>query len=83
MNIEIGVKPANINERKLPKEEQTMRLFIGINPSDEIRKALVKAQNYLSRHGIAGTYLTPENLHMTLAFIGEYPDEEYVPIRKV
>ena len=51
-----------------------MRLFIGINPSSELRKALVKAQGFLHRHGITGAYLTPENLHLTLAFIGEYPE---------
>ena len=55
-----------------------MRLFVGISPTDEIRQALAKAQRYLSRHGITGTALTPENLHMTLAFIGEYPDPEEV-----
>ena len=51
-----------------------MRLFIGISPTDDVRRVLVKAQNYLQRHGITGSYLTPENLHMTLAFIGEYPE---------
>ena len=51
-----------------------MRLFIGISPTDEVRKGLVKAQGFLQRHGITGAYLTPENLHMTLAFIGEYPE---------
>jgi len=55
-----------------------MRLFIGISPTDEVRKALVKAQNYLQRHGITGAYLSPENLHLTLAFIGEYPDPDTV-----
>ena len=51
-----------------------MRLFIGISPTDEIRKSLVKMQNYLQRHGTTGSYLTSENLHMTLSFIGEYPE---------
>ena len=55
-----------------------MRLFIGISPSDDVRQALVGMQGFLSRHGISGTYLTPENLHMTLTFIGEYPDAETV-----
>ena len=55
-----------------------MRLFVGISPADEIRKNLAKAQRFLKRHGITGTYLTPENLHMTLAFIGEYADPDPV-----
>jgi 2'-5' RNA ligase len=48
-----------------------VRLFIGISPSDDVRRSLVKMQGFLSRHGVNGAYLTPENLHMTLAFIGE------------
>lgn len=55
-----------------------MRLFIAIGLSDEIRKTLTKTQDYLLRHGVRGRYLPPENLHMTLAFIGEMPDPEPV-----
>ena len=51
-----------------------MRLFIGISPTESIRKALMKAEGFLSRHGVTGAYQTAENLHMTLAFIGEYPE---------
>ena len=51
-----------------------MRLFVGISPTDEIRRTLVNAQHALSRCGIIGAYLTPENLHMTLTFIGEHPE---------
>ena len=55
-----------------------MRLFIGISPSDDVRRSLVKMQGFLSRHGVNGAYLTPENLHMTLAFIGEYSESNAV-----
>lgn len=55
-----------------------MRLFIAISPTDEIRKTLVKTQDYLSRHGIRGSLSPRENLHMTLTFIGEYPDPDQV-----
>ena len=51
-----------------------MRLFIGISPTEAIRKSLVKMQGFLQRHGITGDYASQENLHMTLAFIGEYPE---------
>ena len=51
-----------------------MRLFVGISPTDEIRKNLGKAQNALARYGISGIYQTQENLHMTLTFIGEHPE---------
>ncbi len=55
-----------------------MRLFIGISPSDDVRRALAGMQAFLLRYGISGTYLAPENLHMTLAFIGEYPEADMV-----
>ena len=55
-----------------------MRLFIAISLNDEIRKTLVKTQDYLSRHGIRGSLTPRENLHMTLTFIGEHPDPDQV-----
>ena len=55
-----------------------MRLFIGISPSDDVRRSLVKMQGFLSRHGVSGAYSAPENLYMTLAFIGEYPESDAV-----
>ena len=55
-----------------------MRLFIAISPADEIRKALVQTQDVLSRHGVYGSPVPAENLHMTMTFIGEYPDPDQV-----
>ena len=55
-----------------------MRLFIAISLNDEIRKTLVRTQDYLSRHGIRGSLTPRENLHMTLTFIGEHPDPDQV-----
>ena len=55
-----------------------MKLFIAISLSDEIRKSLVKTQDFLSRHGIRGSLVPRENLHMTLTFIGEHPDPDQV-----
>ena len=52
-----------------------MRLFVGIRPSDEFRSALAALQDRLRAAGVTGRYLEPSNLHMTLAFIGEWPEE--------
>ena len=41
-----------------------MRLFIAISLSDEIRKSLVKTQDFLSQHGIRGSLVPRENLHI-------------------
>ena len=55
-----------------------MRLFIAIQLSEEIRSALTDVQEYLMRRGVRGNYTSAENLHLTLAFIGEYPDPDAV-----
>ena len=53
-----------------------MRLFIAIQLSDEIRDGLSAVQTYLRDHGVRGNYTKTENLHLTLAFIGEYSDPD-------
>ena len=55
-----------------------MRLFIAIQLSDGIRNSLSAVQTYLRDHGVRGNYTKIENLHLTLAFIGEYPDPDSV-----
>ena len=55
-----------------------MRLFIAIRLNPETRDALVSAQSSLRKQGIGGNYTKTENLHLTLAFLGEYPDPAYV-----
>ena len=67
-----------------------MRLFIAINFDDNVVKALTDLQNELKFCGARGNFTKPENLHLTLAFIGEYgnPDDvldimENVPFRPV
>ena len=62
-----------------------MRLFIAIRLSDEMKKALVTCMHDLKKQGIEGNYVPAQNLHMTLAFLGEYDDPAKVKevIRKV
>ena len=55
-----------------------MRLFIAILLSDELKDALLAAQNELYDRGVRGNYTPEENLHLTLAFIGDYPDADRV-----
>ena len=47
-----------------------MRLFMAIQFSPAVREALLAAQRALCRQG-RGIFTQPENLHLTLAFIGE------------
>ncbi len=58
-----------------------MRLFIAIQLSDEIKKALVSCMHDLKKQGVEGNYVPAQNLHLTLAFIGEYDDP--AKVRKV
>ena len=55
-----------------------MRLFIAIRLSDEIKSGLAEIQSFLRNGGVSGNFTKLENLHLTLAFIGEYADPEGV-----
>ena len=55
-----------------------MRLFVAINFDEEIKGALKEVQNKMKLQGVRGNYTRPENLHLTLAFIGEYSDPGFV-----
>ena len=55
-----------------------MRLFIAILFGDDIIKSLQEVQERLRDAGIEGRFMPEENLHMTLAFIGDYSDPDDV-----
>ena len=55
-----------------------MRLFIAINLTSEMKRILKKAQDSWRTYGVRGNYTPEENLHMTLAFIGNYPDPDHI-----
>lgn len=48
-----------------------MRLFIAIHFSPEIKASLLDAIQHLREQSFSGNFTRPENLHLTLAFIGE------------
>ena len=55
-----------------------MRLFVAIQFSPVVKTALLEAVSTLKRKG-TGTFTRPENLHLTLAFLGEVEDP--APVR--
>ena len=55
-----------------------MKLFIALRLSDDMCEAIGDLQQVLQRQGVRGNYTPRENLHLTLAFIGEYSDPEPV-----
>ena len=58
-----------------------MRLFIAVMLSDSMKKALVQGMHDLKKQGVAGRYVPAQNLHLTLAFLGEVQDAG--PVRDV
>ncbi len=55
-----------------------MRLFIAINLNDDFKSTLTSMQDDLRSQHVGGNYTPTDNLHITLAFIGEYPDPDDV-----
>ena len=55
-----------------------MRLFIAIQLNEEFKDALEDIQDAMWDAGMDGRFTSRENLHITLAFIGEYGDVERV-----
>ena len=55
-----------------------MRLFIAIKLNDEMLDALAEVQGSLRLAGARGNFTREENLHLTLAFIGDWPDPDQV-----
>ena len=54
------------------------RLFVAIQLSDEIKKAVTASLHEMKKQGIGGNYVPTGNLHLTLAFIGETKETEAV-----
>ena len=48
-----------------------MRLFIALELDNDIKDKIDKIQNDLSQLGVKGNFTRKENLHITLAFIGD------------
>lgn len=55
-----------------------MRLFIAIQFEENILDALEDFQDDMRAQGVTGNYTRRENLHITLAFIGDYGNTDKV-----
>lgn len=54
-----------------------MRVFIAVDIEDKhIQHEVEKIQRYLINEGVKGTFPSSEQLHITLKFLGEAPDEK-------
>jgi len=59
-----------------------MRTFIAVFPPPEVRETLLRAVHDLSTRGNV-RWSRPENVHLTLMFLGDVPEEELAPVRDV
>ena len=50
-----------------------MRLFVAVTPDDAMRRAVLQVQRSVAAGLTRGSLTRAENLHLTLAFLGETP----------
>jgi 2'-5' RNA ligase len=60
-----------------------MRLFIAFNFDREAKDALTALQDRLRNLAAGGNFSRQENLHLTLAFLGETPESQVPLIREI
>jgi RNA 2',3'-cyclic 3'-phosphodiesterase len=59
------------------------RLFISVNCDDKVKKQFLSVQEKIKAQSVKGNFSLPENLHLTLVFIGETPDDKIQLISSV
>lgn len=59
-----------------------MRLFIAINFDNETKRRIIDVQDHLRELG-RGNFTREENLHLTLAFLGEVPAARLDEVKRV
>jgi 2'-5' RNA ligase len=52
------------------------RLFIAVNCNDETKNLLLSVQDKIKSQSVKGNFSRPGNLHLTLVFLGETPDDQ-------
>ena len=55
-----------------------MRLFVAVKLSPGAKQLIKDTQTIFRKLGVSGNYTREENMHVTLAFIGEYDDPDKV-----
>lgn len=58
------------------RTDGTLRLFTAIQPDDGSRHHLSSVADTFRSHALSGRFVSPENLHLTLNFIGAVKPEE-------
>jgi 2'-5' RNA ligase len=53
-----------------------IRLFIAVNCNDETKKLLLSVQEKIKSQSLKGNFSRPDNIHLTLVFLGETPEDQ-------
>jgi len=76
-----------IMRQKLPQtgpvKNITMRTFIAIELPNEIRNSLSRLQEQLKTSGADVKWVAPENIHLTLKFLGEVEEKKLEKITQI
>lgn len=67
----------------LPAYLMNVRLFVAVEITEEIQKRLSAFQNALKKAGADVSWVAPENLHITLKFIGALDEEKIESITAI
>jgi len=62
---------------------ETIRTFIAITLNSDIQKTLKEIQSHLRKTGADVKWVKPENIHLTVKFIGDTPPDKLLEIIKV
>lgn len=57
-------------------KQKTRRVFFALWPDDDVRQKIVNAFNQSPQSKLKGRIMRPENLHLTLHFIGNVSEEK-------
>ena len=52
---------------------ETLRAFVAVDLPQAAAESLVAVQDAIARHGLSIRWVRPENLHLTLKFLGDLP----------
>ena len=63
--------------------EDVIRSFIAIEISDEVREGLKALQQDLKKAGAKVGWVAPENIHLTLVFLGDVFRSQVEPLANV
>ena len=65
-------------EQPFASDRLLMRLFVAVNLNDDMKDAIMDIQDAMRSYGVRGNETRPDNMHLTLAFIGDYDDPYHV-----